>query len=294
MHNFVQNNVEDLFYTRDMKTLTDKAEYRTLRELGGLECLKATYFRQHFSRHTHEGYTIGVIHEGAQRFLRGHDKYVAPSDSIILVNHDQVHDGHSATTSHWSYDACYPTLEQLQQVLCQAGYEWPGSIYFPDPVVYDPELAGVLRHTFLQLYSTDNDLLRETLLYNALLLLIERHAQRLPQPKEMPAARQKVERIREFLADYPQQNVSLEDLSEMAEMSAWHLVKQFRHYIGLPPHAYQIQQRLRLAKQYLRQGTPLLDAALAAGFHDQSHMNRYFKRVLGVTPGQFRKGLYCQ
>ncbi|EIV1777898.1 helix-turn-helix transcriptional regulator, partial [Vibrio vulnificus] len=60
---------------------------------------------------------------------------------------------------------------------------------------------------------------------------------------------------------------------------------------GFPPHAYQIQQRLRLAKKLLRQGRRILDVAQECGFHDQSHFHRHFKKAMGVTPGQYVKNL---
>lgn len=48
----------------------EQVDYLHLEELGGLEMLKASYFQQEFSRHAHEGFCIGVIEEGAQRFYR--------------------------------------------------------------------------------------------------------------------------------------------------------------------------------------------------------------------------------
>ncbi len=53
----------------------EQADYLHVRELGGLELLKAHYHQTQFSKHTHEGYCIGVIEEGAQSFL-GQDSYM--------------------------------------------------------------------------------------------------------------------------------------------------------------------------------------------------------------------------
>ena len=52
------------------KRSKEKAEYKITEELGGLETLNAEYEKQNFSRHSHEGYTLGVIEQGAQRFYR--------------------------------------------------------------------------------------------------------------------------------------------------------------------------------------------------------------------------------
>lgn len=267
----------------------EKAEYITVNELGGLECLSAQYHRQTFSRHTHESYCFGVISTGAQSFLRNGARHTAPSNSIVLVNHDEVHDGHSATENGWAYQAIYPLHEQLALVQREAGLPLNGSIYFPTPVVEDPELAGMFRLTFSHLFSSDNRLLRETLVYNTLLKLIQRHASIRPDIKEPGAARARMELVRQFLDDQPETDVSLEDLARLGGVSVFHLIRQFQSCFGLPPHAYQIQARIRLAKQLIRAGEPLAGAAVQAGFHDQSHLSRHFKKTLGVTPGQFAR-----
>ena len=267
------------------------AHYQTVDELGGLETLQATYHQQNFSRHTHEGYTVGVIDTGAQRFLRNGSNHVAPRDSIILVNHDEVHDGHSAAEGGWSYRAIYPLPQQLQQVRADAGLSDTGSIYFNEPVVHDPEMAQLLRLALDQLHQSDNRLLRETLLYSALLKLMQRHGKEHRDIAESANAKHNIELVRSFLAEHPEADISLDDLANLSGLSPYHLVKQFKKLYGLPPHAFQIQARIRLGKRLISQGYSLLDAALKAGFHDQSHFNRHFKRTLGITPGQFAKQL---
>ncbi|WP_299178564.1 AraC family transcriptional regulator [uncultured Neptuniibacter sp.] len=274
-----------------MKNEQEIARYRTVDELGGLETLSASYHRQNFSRHTHEGYTVGIIEQGAQRFLRNGSNHVAPQDSIILVNHDEVHDGHSASEGGWTYQAIYPLPEQLQQVRHEAGLSDTGSIYFSDPVIHDPELAQLLRLTFDQLHQSDNRLLRETLLYSALLKLMQRHGREHREIREPINSKSNLALVHSFLREHPAADISLDDLAVLSGLSTYHLIKQFKRIYGLPPHAFQIQARIRLAKNLLQQGCSLLEAALNAGFHDQSHFNRHFKRALGITPGQFLQQL---
>jgi AraC-like DNA-binding protein len=84
------------------------------------------------------------------------------------------------------------------------------------------------------------------------------------------------------------QKVSLDELCRLADLSAFHLVRSFRDQVGLPPCQYQLQRRILHALSRLRQGMPIGQAAYEAGFADQSHLNRHFKRFVGVTPGGFR------
>ncbi len=73
-------------------------------------------------------------------------------------------------------------------------------------------------------------------------------------------------------------------------MTVPHLVRTFHQHVGIPPHEYMVQLRLERARSMLATGAPAAEAAHHAGFADQSHLHRHFKRVIGVTPGKYRKG----
>ena len=273
---------------KEKSSVKEKAVFSFAQELGGIELLDAKYEKQNFSRHSHEGYTVGVIEKGAQRFFRTGGNHIAPEDSIILVNADEVHNGHSATDGGWEYKAMYPLPEQFAHITQELSGNISGAPYFPQPVVYDPELANQLRLVFNTVNTSSNRLLRETVMYAAMVKLISRHGKSTVSElvnKKVP----QVQLVKEFLDDFPQANVSLEELSKLANISPFHLARTFQKQFGLPPHAYQIQAKIRLAKTKLRQGYNISDTAQECGFHDQSHLHRHFKKALGVTPGQYLK-----
>jgi AraC-like DNA-binding protein len=80
----------------------------------------------------------------------------------------------------------------------------------------------------------------------------------------------------------------LTKLAALAGLSVWRFSTVFRQKLGLPPHRYIREQRVRLAQALLRQGMPAAIAANEAGFYDQSHLARCFKRVCNMTPGQYQ------
>jgi len=99
-----------------------------------------------------------------------------------------------------------------------------------------------------------------------------------------------VRRARELLeAEADGEGMSLRELAEAcgAEMFALH--RAFTRTFGLPPHAFQTHLRLRRAKALLRAGANPAEAALIAGFCDQSHMHRHFTRLVGFTPAQYAR-----
>jgi AraC-like DNA-binding protein len=92
---------------------------------------------------------------------------------------------------------------------------------------------------------------------------------------------------RAYLEEHAQENTTLPDVARCAGLSAFHLCRVFGATVGMPPHAYQTQVRVRRAKSPLRAGVPIATAATAAGLYDQAHLTRHFKRILGLTPSRY-------
>lgn len=82
------------------------------------------------------------------------------------------------------------------------------------------------------------------------------------------------------------------DEPEPPRLSRFHFIRKFKRETGLTPHQYAIQNRVRRAKELIRGKVPRALAAAEAGFFDQSHLNRYFKRNLGVTPLAYRDACF--
>lgn len=80
----------------------------------------------------------------------------------------------------------------------------------------------------------------------------------------------------------------LEVLAGIAQVGIVRFITSFRQEVGVPPHRYVCDVRVREAQAMLRCGVPPAVAALEAGFYDQSHLTRHFKRVCGSTPGKYR------
>jgi AraC-like DNA-binding protein len=96
-----------------------------------------------------------------------------------------------------------------------------------------------------------------------------------------------VRRVRDYLAAHLAENVTLDQLAAVTDLSAFHLLRVFRAAVGLPPHAYLTQLRIAHAKRRLAQSQGVAQVAAETGFVDQSHLTKQFKRLVGVTPGQY-------
>lgn len=76
------------------------------------------------------------------------------------------------------------------------------------------------------------------------------------------------------------------------QTSRFHFIRKFKREMGITPHQYIVQSRIRAVKQLLTTGIPIADAAAQAGFCDQSHLNRWFNRSIGITPQQYKKSCF--
>jgi AraC family transcriptional regulator len=94
----------------------------------------------------------------------------------------------------------------------------------------------------------------------------------------------------EYVEEHLDAGPSLGQLAAVARLSPYHFARQFKAATGLPPHEYVIARRVERARQFLQVGhLSLAEVAAQAGFSDQSQFSRHFKRLVGVTPGQFRR-----
>jgi len=276
-----------------MSNQKNKARYSYAQDLGGLELLHARYESQCFSRHVHEGFCIGVIETGAQRFYCSGESHIAAQDSIIFVNSDQVHDGHKETDYGWSYRAMYPMPDMLSKVSRELKNNYQGSHdrlpWFADAVVNDPVMSTKLRQLFQLLESSDNQLERESLYLSTIIELIFRHGRQRNELLDLGKEPISIQRVRDYIDAHVEQNISIQTLADLVELSPFYLTRLFHKTVGLPPHTYQIQRRLYKAKRLIILGVKLSDVAADCGFTDQSHLTRHFKKSFVVAPGAFQR-----
>jgi len=259
-------------------------------QLPQVELLRATYVTHTFARHTHEGYALGVIERGREGFQYRGSSHIAAAGSIALIHPGEVHTGHAAEAAGWTYRMFYPDAAVLGQVAAQiAGHPVPLP-FFPNPVICDPLLVQGLSQVHRALEYGDAPLESESRFLWVLAQLIVRHGSDRPVPTAISPEPQRMAQVRNYLTTHVSETITLDDLAAFAQMPPFRLLRTFRAQFGLPPHAYQNQLRLHRAKALLAQGLPIVQVAVDVGFTDQSHLNRHFKRMFGVTPGQYQRG----
>jgi len=257
------------------------------RDLGGVSLLFTEFRTVSFPRHVHDEFVIAVTEEGAGRCVTRGVSDIGTSRSIMVFNPGEPHAGGVTGGMIWRYRGLYVTDAAFRDI-CENISERPAAApYFRDSVVQDTRLADLLVRAHLALEARGARLARESLFLAGIASLLKRHGR--PPPPSPKAGREHgpVRRALDFMQANLASDLSMNELAACAGLSPFHFIRCFRRATGLPPHAYLTQLRLDHARHLLGRGKSPAEVALAAGFYDQSHLIRHFKRTYGITPGQY-------
>ncbi|MGZ9706052.1 AraC family ligand binding domain-containing protein [Pseudomonas sp. GNP013] len=240
-----------------------------------------------YARHAHEHFSIGAIITGRSYYHHGAQTFQISAGTVVLMNPGDVHACNPIDNTPWSYHMLYldtPWLTDLQYQLgfsTDHGYRPFSTPYSRDAVLYNGLLA-----LYRLLVDEQAELLQKQ---SALVSYFTEVQQRLnPSRAPLREANHKLERAADYIRAHCTDTLKLEDICLAAELSPSYLIRAFKQYCGLTPHAFLVNQRIQFARSQLRNGELIADVALAAGFADQAHFQRAFKQHFAATPGQYR------
>lgn len=275
--------------SREMKT-GEFAQYSRCFGLDGLEVMSARWVEHSFAPHMHDFYAVSLNYAGRGAFdCRSELRDAAPG-TCNLIAPGELHTGHATSGDGWIYRNLYIETSLMTTLLRSVGWPGPLDIRFKLPLVRDNVLAARLAYVFASLAESNSSLQNESLLLSVVARLVTDHLVPGHVPRDVGREREAVLRVKNWLDANSEQNVSIHALAGLADLSPYYMVRAFHRQVGVPPHRYQTMVRVNRARQLLRSGTPISDAAYLTGFCDQSHLNRCFKTALGVTPGKYTAG----
>jgi AraC-like DNA-binding protein len=247
-----------------------------------------------YAPHTHTQWSMGAITSGQSTFVYVDRHYRVSAGTLVFMNPEWVHACNPVENQPWAYLMMYVDADWLARLRFRLGL-------LDEPVWQDlncdvsqsePLFVGfqALTDCLLDEQVPIRDKRRrvEEFLSGVMVSVSAQPQQSVLSPLPVPPELQELAR---YLDAHCADELSLEWMAERAGLSPSHLVRVFRKHFGLTPHAYQTNRRVQLGQRALRQGAPIADAALAAGFFDQPHFQRVFKRLVAATPGQYGRPL---
>jgi AraC-like DNA-binding protein len=254
----------------------------------GIDILAARFLGHRYPPHLHEEYSIGVCTSGTERIDYRGGTHLAGPGTVVLLEPGEPHTGAAAGCDGWSYCAAYLPPELFE----------PAPPHFPEPVVPDPEAAKLLYAAYRTLMRGADPLEGQTRLLLALDTVICRHAagvrpiERCPSPPARGSLGGRLAAaVMASLGDRITAPPTLAEIAAELGLSRYQVVRAFRDAVGMPPYAWLAQHRVQRARGLLRAGLRPAEVAGLVGFADQAHLNRWFRRVVGVTPAVYRNSV---
>lgn len=246
---------------------------------GRVERIEAYFSGHGYDPHRHDAYAIGRTLSGVQSFrYRRAMRHSLPGGTLVL-HPDELHDGMAGTEDGFRYRMLYIDPVLIQQVL--GGKPLP---FIAGGLSDDARLRWATE-SFMQAMDHPLEPLEEDDAIHELARALDTVAgkSRGRRAFDYRAA----QRAREYIDSRNGASITLDELEHVSGRERWSLSRDFRALFGTSPYRYVTMRRLDRCRELALAGIDLADAALIAGFFDQSHMTRHFVRSFGLSPARW-------
>ncbi|MBD2019522.1 helix-turn-helix transcriptional regulator [Leptolyngbya sp. FACHB-36] len=240
--------------------------------------------------HCHEEYQFCLSLDcPGEYYYRGAHLWV-PTGSLSVIHPGEMHTGRDIEDRQTAatFRMLYINSDTIKSAVSEMVEGEIAAPFFPEPIILNTDLA---QH-FLEFHHASQGrasrLEQDSLLLSLLARLITNHAETAFEQRPIDTEREAVRRVRDYLQDQCGENISLDRLAQIADLSPYYLSRVFKAEVGISLKQYQAQVRINRAKTLITRGIPLQQVALDTGFVDQSHLTHHFKRYTQTTPGQYR------
>ncbi|MGC8433806.1 helix-turn-helix domain-containing protein [Clostridioides difficile] len=251
-----------------------------------IEAYRFKGIMQKFPNHFHEHYVIGFIEKG-QRYLSCKNKeYTTSTGDLLLFNPFDSHTCEQIDDKVLDYRC----INIKPEIMKKTVFEITGKNYLPkfnQPVIFRSELVPLLQELHYIIMEEELDFKKEELFFFLIEQLIEEHTEPNLQ-SNFENTNIEIQAVCDYLENNYAEHIVLDELSTIAGMNKYSLLRNFTKLKGITPYRYLENIRVNKAKKLLEKGVEPIDAAIQTGFVDQSHFTNFFKNFIGLTPKQYQ------
>jgi len=257
----------------------------------GVEAIIGQYIINEFRRHIHKTYIVGIVEKGKRIITHLEGSNQVSENEAFVLNPGQVHSCSSVSQSGHSYKILSISSQTMQSIASQISEKPEKRPFFKKVHYKNDVLSNEITRLFDVIEDPESDIQVESNLYSFLTCLIMSFSESPPLIYATGKQEQKdsIKRICDYIGQNFAENLSLNKLAEVACLSPFHFQREFKKSIGITPHEYLSDFRIRESKKMLIHSADIADIAIKLGFFDQSHFTRIFKRTVGVPPGKYSK-----
>ena len=198
-------------------------------------------------------YVFGVVMGARMRARRGRERRLVRPGELVAWDPSGRHAGSAVNAQPWSARLLIVEIPDLAGLASDEESDIPADVYFPEPVIRDRELTRAFLRLPFAFERSATRLERDERLATWLNTLIGRYS--IIRPRRTSRSSRDERALRSafaYLADRPQADIGLDELAAAAGIGKFRLVRLFRERTGLPPHAFQLANRIRAARRLRR------------------------------------------
>lgn len=251
-----------------------------------VELLHAYYVQHAYPRHSHDYFVLSLIERGRQSFTHKGTKYRTPPGGLILINPGVVHTGEAADKQGFELRALYPSTSLMETAV----FELTGRRalpFFKEVLVEHRWATNSISSLHKAILAGAGMLESESRILWTITQLIKRYADVSSTEGHLGKEKSAIQQTRHYIEEHFAENITLNMLAQHVSFSPYYLLHVFRAEVGMPPYVYLENVRIRHTQRLIKAGLTLAEVAAEVGFSSQSHMTRQFKKIIGVTPGQY-------
>lgn len=241
---------------------------------------------QKFPNHFHEYYVIGYIESGKRRLSCKNNEYTIGTGDLVLFNPMENHTCEQIDQNTLDYRC----INIKPEIMKKAVHEITGREYLPQfsqPVAFDSEQSSLLCELHQNIMEEQDDFKKEETFLFLIEQLLDEYT--LPYSESIESyLNTEIKEVCTYIEEHYAEHITLDDLSKIAKMNKYSLLRSFTRIMGITPYRYLETVRINVAKKLLEYGTEPIEVALETGFVDQSHFSNFFKEFIGLTPKQYK------
>lgn len=251
----------------------------------GLSLLRADFTDHEYRPHVHSEMVVAATESGGAIIMSGGIEVEARPDRLLVLSAGEVQSARMGRSRRWVYRSFYFGEDALEEICRGLGLTKKSSL--PSSAIDDTGLVAEFRalHVALEQPGTVCEI-KESLI-QVFAHMFERCGSAAPSIDAGPEDSALFRKVAAVARAHRLDELRLGELAAVADLTVFQLIRLFKRVAGLTPHAYLVQLRLDDARRHLRNGMPIAEASMAAGFYDQSSLTNHFRRTYGITPRQY-------
>lgn len=243
-----------------------------------ITALSASFTDFTYKKHCHEEYALGVTLRGIQEYNLAGSLHSSYENGVMLFNPEQMHDGRAHDSRGLDYVMLYiePTL--FMEILGKRDL-----VRFTSPIVYHQALRKSIVSLASAILSE-----KEEALCSELLLSLADNLNPTTICTDYKKDNKQIKKAKEMIYAKVEDVLSLDEICKELAMSKFQFIRLFNANTGITPYQYFIFCKVNRAKQLLEKNNDIYLAIAECGFVDLSHLNKYFKRIYGITASEYK------